>query len=167
MKTDFSGNTEWKAIYKATLKGSEHPQRINVASEKWYSLEPGEEVWGDEYGTWTWKSATACVCVCVLGSNGVWQCVRWRGSCRAYKVLFNPPKKIKESSECTKKPLSSLKLKIKIELNFCGWVNQKWANHKFKKGLSVNSDFQISKYFHTLRHDILSVLVQLIHILQL
>lgn len=56
------GEQSWNAIYKLLLRGSEHPQRINAASEKWYSLEPEEEVRRDESKTWTWKSLTAGVC---------------------------------------------------------------------------------------------------------
>lgn len=85
MKTDFSGNRDRNAIYKVLLKGSECPQRLNAALEKWYSLEPGEEVRRDEYGTWTWKSMTACV-FCV------WQCVRHRGRRKTHKVFFYNPK---------------------------------------------------------------------------
>lgn len=69
-ETRFLGEQSWNAIYKELVKGSEHPQRMNATSEKWYSLEPGEEVRRDKSRTWTWKSMTACVCWCVCVSVG-------------------------------------------------------------------------------------------------
>lgn len=66
------GELSWNAIYKPLLKGSECPQWINAASEKWYSLEPVEEVWRNKSRTWTWKSMTACVSVCL----SVWETQR-------------------------------------------------------------------------------------------
>lgn len=59
------GDQSWNAIYKLLLKGSEHPQRINVDSENGYSSEPGQEVSGDESRNWTWKNTKCWRVVCV------------------------------------------------------------------------------------------------------
>lgn len=97
----FFGETGfWNAIYKPLLKGSERPRRLNAASEKWYSLEPGEEVRRDEPRTWTWKSATACVCVWDRGRQG--------GKGETHAGFFN--QKVSESTNEFDQNLKSLQL---------------------------------------------------------